>query len=265
LSADTGKRPAERIPQPRPETNSCNSLSAPARLQPATAGSLGFDLAASVETTLATTRPVKIPTAVFGPIRIEGQACGALLLGRSSITIMGLFVLPGVIDEDYTGEIQIMAYTLFPPLVVQPGQKIAQLIPLPRVARGTKPVLPEPRRVGGFGSTGLTMLTVDLGSRPKKRIRVAYQDQFIVLWGLLDTGADTSIVTPDSWPKNWPSKQTMDTVTGVGGYTLARRTPAVTIQIDNQQVLTSLAIVQLPPGVVCLIGRDVLVQMGVVL
>ena len=44
--------------------------------------------------------------------------------------MMGLFVLPGVIDADYSGEIYIMAYTLFPPIRPEAGQRFGQLIPL---------------------------------------------------------------------------------------------------------------------------------------
>ncbi|NWT03860.1 POK9 protein, partial [Mionectes macconnelli] len=265
MSTAPGKLQAKCKSQPRPDTSSCRDISAPASLRPATAGSLGLDLAATVETTLATTRPTKISTGVFGPIKIAGQVYGALLLGRSSVTIMGLFVLPGVIDADYSGEIQIMAYTLFPPLVIQKGQRIAQLIPLPQLVKGLQSLSEQSREASGFGSTGLTMLTMDLHTRPKKQVRIEYTGQSIVVEGLLDTGADTSIISPEQWPGNWPSKTTMDTVTGVGGYTLAKRTPLVAVFIEDQRVTTALAIVPLPPGVMCLIGRDVLAQIGVVL
>ncbi|NXA57684.1 POK9 protein, partial [Nothocercus julius] len=102
-------------------------------LQSATAGSLGLDLAAAVDVTLYTHRPTRIPTEIKEPIVINGHRLGALLLGRSSASVMGLFVLPGVIDADYTGEIQIMAHTPYPPLKIGQGQRIAQLVPLPQL------------------------------------------------------------------------------------------------------------------------------------
>ncbi|NXU60052.1 POK9 protein, partial [Turnix velox] len=155
----------------------------------------GIDLAAAVTTTLMTQRPVKIPTGVYGPIIINGQAYGALLIGRSSSSIMGLFVLPGVIDVDYNGEIQIMAYTPFPPLKVEAGQRIAQLLPLPQISKGLPPAKQGPRGPNGFGSTGVAMLTMDLTTRPKKKVEISCVEQSITLWGLLDTGADTSIIS----------------------------------------------------------------------
>ncbi|NXI48650.1 POK9 protein, partial [Galbula dea] len=265
LPAPDGKLPAERDPQPRSDTNCCRDISATSCLQPATAGSLGLDLESAIAVTLMTCHPVKIPTGTYGPIKIQGQNYGALLLGRSSASIMGLFILPGVIDADYTGEIQIMAHTLFPPIHIRKGQKIAQLIPLPQITKGLEPCNSQPRGDQGFGSSGIALLTMDLHTRPKKKVKVSYAGRSITLWGLLDTGADTSIVSPKCWPSDWPSQPTTHTVTGVGGFTLAKKTPLVTIDIGGQHLAAVLCIVELPPTVQCLIGRDILAQMGVVL
>ena len=46
-----------------------------------------------------------LPTGVFGPLPAE--TCG-FLLGRSSSIVKGLQIYPGVIDNDYEGEIKIM-------------------------------------------------------------------------------------------------------------------------------------------------------------
>ncbi|NXY59018.1 POK9 protein, partial [Callaeas wilsoni] len=121
-------------------------------LQPATSGSLGMDLAATIDVTLMTSQPQKIPTGVKGPIRVGGRTMGALLLGRSSASMLGLFVLPGVIDTDYTGEIMIMIYTLFPPIQMNKGQRIAQLIPLEQTTKDLVPARKQERGADGFGS-----------------------------------------------------------------------------------------------------------------
>ncbi|KFP79878.1 hypothetical protein N311_00064, partial [Apaloderma vittatum] len=157
-------------------------------------GSLGLDLAAAVRVSLHTTQPVKVPSGVTGPIVINGNNVGGLLLGRSSMSLMGLFVLPGVIDADYAGEIMIMVYTLYPPITIEKGQRIAQLVPLPQL---TKPLADhQPQRGNrGFGSTGATLLVMDLKDRPRSRVDIQWQGQTITLTGLLDTGADTSIVS----------------------------------------------------------------------
>lgn len=224
-----------------------------------------MDLAAAIDVTLYTDRPAKIPTGIKGPIIINGQSFGALLLGRSSASIMGLFVLPGVIDADFIGEIQIMVYTPYPPLKIEKGQRIAQLVPLPQLTAGLVPKLANPRDIKGFGSTGLTLLTLDLRDRPKKPIKITHHKEDISMMALLDTGADTSIISPKVWPTHWPSYASTQTVTGVGGYTLAKKSPTVTLHIDGQQLITVFSIVPLPPSVSCLIGHDVLSQLGVVL
>ncbi|NWW22048.1 POK9 protein, partial [Falcunculus frontatus] len=264
LQAAIGKRIEERARQPRPDTSRCCNIDANA-LQPATACSLGLDLATSINVTFMTSRPEKIPTGVYGPLQINGQNCGALVIGRSSTTVLGLFVLPGIIDADYTGEIQVMAHTPFPPLRIEKGQRIAQLVPLPQMTRNISPKSTQTRGHKGFGSTGVALLAVDLKTRPKKSVDITYNNQTISLRGLLDTGADNSIISPENWPAHWPQKSTSEGVTGIGGFTLARKTPLVTITIDETSLSVVLSIVPLPPAVQCLIGRDILGQLGVVL
>lgn len=225
-----------------------------------------MDVASSVAVTLMTTQPEKVPTGIKGPIIIDGQPMGALLLGRSSATMLGLFVLPGVIDADFTGEICVMVYTPFPPIQIEKGQRIAQLVPLEQMTKSLPPRQLQSRGERGFGSTGgLTLLTMNLNDRPKRTVIIEYQGGKQTLEGLLDTGADSSIISPDCWPRNWPLQSTTATVTGVGGLTLARKSPMLSVTIDGKTLWTVFSIVPLPPTVQCLIGRDILAQMGVVL
>uniref|UniRef100_A0A8B9BAS6 dUTPase-like domain-containing protein n=1 Tax=Anser brachyrhynchus TaxID=132585 RepID=A0A8B9BAS6_9AVES len=90
-----------------------------------TRGSAGVDVSTVIDATLCGTHVHKIPLNVKGPV---GNDCSVLLLGRSSTTLTGLFVLPGIIDADYNGQIQAMAWTPSPPLSIQKGTRIAQLI-----------------------------------------------------------------------------------------------------------------------------------------
>ncbi|KAF4797642.1 bifunctional protease/dUTPase-like protein [Turdus rufiventris] len=155
-------------------------------------------------------------------------------------------------------------HTPFPPLKIEKGQRIAQLVPLPQLTATLTPQSQTPRDTKGFGSTGLTLLTLDLRDRPKKPVKIAYRGEEIVR-ALLDTGADSSIVSPDIWPQTWPSYASSQTVTGVGGFTLAKKSPTVALHVDGRQLSVVFSIVSLPPTVDCLIGRDVLAQLGVVL
>ncbi|NWV30453.1 POK9 protein, partial [Origma solitaria] len=116
-------------------------------------GSLGLDLATAIDVTLIDQRPCKIPTAIRGPVTIDGHAHGALLLGRSSSGLKGLFILPGLIDADFTGEIFIVAQTSFPPIHIPKGSRIAQLVPLSQLTAAMQKVTHLTERGDkGFGS-----------------------------------------------------------------------------------------------------------------
>ncbi|NXH65446.1 POK9 protein, partial [Rhabdornis inornatus] len=225
-----------------------------------------LDLAASVDTIIMTTQPHKVPTGITGPIIIKGQPVGGRLIGRSSASAMGMIVLPGCVDADYEGEIMIMVQTSYPPLKITQGQRIAQFIPLPQLTKGMLPLKQGPRGQGGFGSTGgLTLLTIDLSTRPKKPCKLYFQGQSMDLIGLLDTGSDTCVIAPDKWPADWPIQPSTTTVTGIGGMTLASRTPVLTVEIEGKTAAASFSIAPLLLSVKCLIGRDVLTQLGIVL
>ncbi|NWT27212.1 POK9 protein, partial [Cardinalis cardinalis] len=103
-------------------------------------GNLGLDLATSIDCTLIDFKLQRIPTGIKGPVTAGGQTMGALLIGRSSASMVGLTIIVGLIDANYIGEIQIMAQTLFPPLFIPAGSQIAQLILLPQLTRGTLPL-----------------------------------------------------------------------------------------------------------------------------
>ncbi|XP_031990004.1 uncharacterized protein LOC116455829 [Corvus moneduloides] len=193
---EVGKQEVEREGPPCDDTKSDSIPSDPGsqhlrtststeqhfRLQPATLGSLGLDLAISTNCTLIDNRPQRVPTGIKGPIIINGKAVGALLIGRSSATMEGLQILTGLIDADYTGEIQIMVQTLFPPMFIEKGTRLPQLVPLPVLTEGLSPIHSDSRGEGAFGSTGpVAMLTVSLKSWPRRMVAVTYQGQTVTL------------------------------------------------------------------------------------
>jgi dUTPase len=51
-------------------------------------------------------RTQTIPTGVYGPLP-EGTL--GLILGKNSLTLKGLQIHPGVIGQDYMGELKILA------------------------------------------------------------------------------------------------------------------------------------------------------------
>ncbi|KAF4796737.1 hypothetical protein TURU_081694 [Turdus rufiventris] len=167
-------------------------------LRPATRGSLGLDLAATVDVVLKDNKPIKIPTEVQGPLGLNGQSYGALVLGRSSAALKGLIVVPGVIDADSHEEIMIVAFTHFPPLSIPAGSRIAQLVPVPQLVQEASGPL---QRMGGFGSTGgQVLLTLSMEQHPLVMALLQQGEDIIHLRVLLDTSADVTIISRYHWP-----------------------------------------------------------------
>ncbi|NXD51105.1 POK9 protein, partial [Corvus moneduloides] len=192
-------------------------------LRPATRGSLGLDLATAIDVTLTDDRPQKVPTGIKGPLIINGQCHGALLLGRFSSSMKGLFILTGLIDKDYKGEICIMVQTHFPPVHILAHSKIAQLIPLPHLTAAIAEEAPE-RGTRHFGSTGsLTLLTLPLARWPVATAVFTHGSNSITLSALLDSGADLTIVANSCWPQHWPLQHAAGGVEGVGGTASVQR------------------------------------------
>jgi deoxyuridine 5'-triphosphate nucleotidohydrolase len=116
---------------------------------------LGYDLFALEDTEIAPGGVTKIRT---------GIACnfpkgyGALIRDRSSVaTKRELFVVAGVIDQEYTGEIIIAVYNPGDLDRFVAGEKIAQMILTPVITfpvREVTKVEETQRGANGFGSTG---------------------------------------------------------------------------------------------------------------
>lgn len=117
-----------------------------------------MDLATSSEVTVEDQTVHKVPLSVKGPL---GHGLSTLLLGRSSITLMGLFVLPGVIDANYEGQVHATVWTSPPPVVIPEGSRIAQLVPFKSQVLCTEPMK---RETGGFSSTGKPLDTSAAGA-----------------------------------------------------------------------------------------------------
>lgn len=194
---------------------------------------------------------VKLPTGVFGPL--PPHTVG-LLIGRSSSILKGLQVHLGVIDSDYKGEIQIMAQA-HKPISLKEGQRIAQLLLLPYFQFPSR----RQERTGGFGSTGKHIFWETLVTQQKPLFPLEVEGQ--IFQGLVDTGADVSIIASDQWPLQWPKQPVAVSLTGLGSasevyqssQSLSCRGP------DGQMAQVQFYIV---PIALNLWGRDLLQQFG---
>lgn len=127
----------------------------------ATEGSAGMDLSACLEepVTIAPGERVRIPTGIA--IGLPSKETVGLVYARSGMAVRDGIALTngvGVVDSDYTGEIQVGLINLSKePYTINPGQRIAQLVVAPILLPAIEEVedLTETQRGrGGFGSTG---------------------------------------------------------------------------------------------------------------
>lgn len=127
----------------------------------ATSGSAGLDLRALIEAplTLAPGQTLLIPTGFA--LHIADPGLAALILPRSGLghkhgIVLGNLV--GLIDSDYQGQLQISCWNRGEqPFVIQPGERIAQLVIVPVVQAEFELVDDfdaSQRGSGGFGHSG---------------------------------------------------------------------------------------------------------------
>ena len=151
-----------------------------------------------------------VPTNYKGPLP-SGSV--VLILGRASLALQGLLVHLGVINQDYEWELQIICSCPQGVFSISQGDIIAQLIILPSL-HGCFPSSGVPRAARGIGSTGndSAYLIMSFDSRSSLEL-VIEGKQFK---GILDTGADKSIISSHWWPKAWPVTQSSHSLQGLG-------------------------------------------------
>ncbi|XP_040434401.1 deoxyuridine 5'-triphosphate nucleotidohydrolase-like [Falco naumanni] len=190
-------------------------------LYSATRGSAGVDLAVAEPVNITDEKVHVLPSTVSGPL---GYGLSALLIGRSSASNKGIFVLPGCIDADYTGPIGIMVKVFSPPVHIPAGSTIAQLIPF----QATVPQKGEKDRgQGAFGSTGMPNIAFCqlIGAeRPKCNVKIS-GPQGVKLPNvsmMIDTGADVTVLPFSVWPTMWELDSAGSTISGIGGSRLTQ-------------------------------------------
>lgn len=221
----------------------------------ATPGSAGLDLSSSTYTVLTPEMGMQaLPTGVFGPLP---SGTMGLILGRSSTTMKGILVAPGVIDADYTGEIKVMVHSPSTISVIQSGQRIAQLLLLPYIKKGKS--MAQSRKTRGFGSSDAYWIQAIGQGRPELKLQINGK----TFQGLLDTGADVSVITEDQWPKAWPKQATVTQLQGIGQSQSPNQSSDLLLWRDPEGHEGTFQPYIVPGLPVNLWGRDVMSKMGV--
>ncbi|KFR10462.1 hypothetical protein N306_13268, partial [Opisthocomus hoazin] len=155
-------------------------------------GSLGIDLATTIDIVLNDTTVHEIPSNAVGPrINSDGRMKG-LLVGRSSAGVKGLLIVPKVIDVNYADQIHIMVHTLCPPLFVPKGSKIAQVLVTGSSINHS--LAKTFRENPSLDSTDPAVyFTTKMDHRPNMRIVLSQKNASVQTYAMLDTGADITI------------------------------------------------------------------------
>lgn len=173
----------------------------------------------------------------------------------------GLTVSPGVIDADYTGEIRIMAKTEQHIINLPAGTRVAQLLLLPYIDNQNKAYMQPYRGASGFGSTDAFLLKAIKMERPEYHLTINGK----IFKGILDTGADVSVIALEHWPNSWPLHPTSTALQGVGQSTSPYQSSAILKWNNDEGAQGTFQPYILPHLPVNLWGRDIMEQMGLVL
>ena len=121
---------------------------------------LGYDVFALEGAILAPHHTVCLRTGIAVEARHPetGAPLGLLVRDRSSMAARGLATTAGVIDAGYRGEVLIVMTNLgAAPVELKPGDKIAQMIPVPiltGLVHDVDSLELSAREAQGFGSSG---------------------------------------------------------------------------------------------------------------
>jgi dUTPase len=127
-----------------------------------------------------------LPTGVFGLLPVE--TCG-FLLGRSSSIVEGLQIYPGVINNDYEGEIKIIAAFPHGVITIPSNQKIAQFTLIP-LCQSLYKFFENEEGQNNFDSSGINWVKSITNQRPNLKLMLDGKS----FEGLIDTGADVTII-----------------------------------------------------------------------
>lgn len=119
---------------------------------------------------------------------------------------MGLLVHPGLIDSQHD-DVQILCSCPLGVFSISPGDRIAQIILIPSDIESW-----SDKRPMGSSGTDTAYLMMDLRKRPSLTITIQGK-QFE---GILDTGADKSIISATWWPRTWPLVESTHSLQGLG-------------------------------------------------
>lgn len=217
-----------------------------------------MDLCSATDTILVPDQGIQLlPTETYGPL--PSNTFG-LILGWGSSTLAGLHIVPGVIDNDYTGQITLLASAPTGPISIYKGKRIAQLLLLP-LDLTNKSYNKNFRLNAAFGSSDAYWVQQITTERPLLTLQLDGKS----FEGLVDTGADATVISAQQWPPSWPCSTSITHLKGIGQSTNPKQSSKILIWKDkegNSGQVQPYIVAGLP---INLWGRDILSQLKLVM
>ncbi|RMC18285.1 hypothetical protein DUI87_04167 [Hirundo rustica rustica] len=176
---------------------------------------------------------------------VEGEF---IVIGDCKHTPQEIEILPGTLVNN-PGRIALWLCCTHPPIYLPKNQIVAQIIP----TQGSGNISEIPK------ACPVQAITEE---RPRVECEFSVGGEALHITGLLDTGADVTVVPEKDWPSHWALQNVAGHVQGVGGLQLARQSKGVVqIKGPNGQLAN------IRPFVLNykepLLGRDLMSQWGV--
>lgn len=134
-----------------------------------------------------------------------------LIIGRAELTEQGIRVHTRILDNIGDDKVQVMVSTAIP-WKIKKGDWIAQILILPRVQKKKDRNNFRQKRFNTTGGAGVFLSEKVLEERPTCQVIINGKS----FRGLIDTGADVSIISHLHWPDTWPLQPADIEVTGLG-------------------------------------------------
>lgn len=163
-------------------------------------------------------------------------------------------------DNDFEGEIHIILSTTKDLVTIPKDTRLAQIVILPLQQVNSNFHMPS-RGASAPGSSDAYWVQQISQQRPTLELKLNGK----LFSGILDTGADATVISYTHWPRNWPLTTVATHLRGIGQATNPQQSAQMLKWEDSEGNNGHITPYVLPNLPVNLWGRDILSQMKLVM